>query len=236
MTIKNRSSFLQHVAKQLGRERKVDKIDRPQWTVNPQYRVLRDATNDELVTILEKQCKEIHTDFLRTNQTNLGKTIEQTAKKYKAKSIVSASGERVEKFELDKTYERLASDGIEIHLWDEANGQENITIAEKADIGITFSDITLAESGTVTLFNDKYNGRSISLLPQNYIAIIPKSTIVPRMTQATEKIHQNNKSGQAVSSCVSFITGPSNSADIEMNLIVGVHGPVGATYILVEDL
>jgi len=107
--------------------------------------------------------------------------------------------------------------------------------AEKADVGITFSDITLAESGTLTLFNDKGNGRSISLLPRVHIAIIPKSTIIPRMTQAAKQFHEGNRRGQEVSSCVSFISRPSNSADIEVSLIVGVHGPVEVTYIVIDD-
>src|SRR5690625_3668661 len=178
MTIKNRSSFLQHVAKELGRERKVDNIERPQWTVKPQYRVLRDATEHELVADLDEQCKEIHTNFLLTTEANLSKTIEQTAKKYKAKSIVSASGERVVAVECEKAEARVAADGLESHLWDDANGQEKITCAGRADIGITFSDIALAESGTVALFNDWQSGRSISLSPPCCLARMPRSTIV----------------------------------------------------------
>ena len=122
-----------------------------------------------------------------------------------------------------------------MRLWDSAKERENQVFAEQADIGITFSEITLAESATVTLFNDKDNGRTISLLPRCYIAIIPRSTLVPRMTQATKQIHEAHIQGREVSSCISFISGPSNSADIEMNLIVGVHGPVQATYIVVDD-
>src|SRR5699024_12387883 len=95
-------------------------------------------------------------------------------------------------------------------------------------IGIVFSDITLAESGTTVLFNNKYNGRAISLLPHSYVALIPKSTIVPRMTQARKMIHERDLAGDDVASCVSFVTGASKCADIDMELIEGVHGPVTA--------
>ncbi|TXL65890.1 lactate utilization protein C [Cerasibacillus terrae] len=150
-------------------------------------------------------------------------------------SVVASNDERNEQYHLTDFYQKLQKNGHEVHLWNEKDGKGNQIFAERADVGISFSDITLAESGTVTLFIDKYHGRSISLMPKAYIAIIPKSTIVPRMTQATKAIHEKQQHENNVPSCVSFVTGPSNSADIEMNLIVGVHGPIHVTYIVVTD-
>ncbi|GGD01992.1 LutC/YkgG family protein [Pontibacillus salipaludis] len=236
MSIQNRESFLNNVADQLGRKRRSKGVTRPQYSVEPQWRVFEGATQDELIDKLEDQCRVIHTHFKRSTMDTLTEVISQSIEENDGHAVVAADDKRNDEYGLTSFYENLHDEGVAFHLWDPSKGRENIQFAERADVGITFSDITLAESGTVTLFNHQGNGRSISLLPRTYIAIIPKSTLVPRMSQAVRHIHKAHADGVDVSSCVSFITGPSNSADIEMNLIVGVHGPVKATYIVVEDM
>ncbi|GAA0604695.1 lactate utilization protein LutC [Virgibacillus siamensis] len=235
MTIQNRESFLDNLATKMGRPRRREGVERPNWSVRPQDEVLAGATKDELVDVLQEHCSVIHTNFKRTDREGLLTVLRETIDEFDGKKIVASNDSRNKTFGLDELYSILGAEGNDVHHWDETKGEKNMRVAEQADVGISFSDITLAESGTVTLFNNKHNGRSISLMPRAYIAIIPKSTIVPRMTQATQQIDAENAKGNDVSSCVSFVTGPSNSADIEMNLIVGVHGPVEVTYIVVDD-
>ncbi|MFD2923485.1 LutC/YkgG family protein [Halobacillus naozhouensis] len=233
--IQHKEEFLNNIANKLGRERR-EKVIKPQWNHQPQWNVLQGKSQDELVDVLEKQCTEIHTDFVKTNQSSLGEEVARVIEGYRGKSVVTWDDPRFETFGLQATLEGLESKhGVDVFQWDAENGRESVRRAEQADVGITFSDAALAESGTAVLFSGKGKGRSVSLLPANYIAIIPKSTIVPRMSQVTREIHQRVEGGDLVESCVNFITGPSNSADIEMNNVYGVHGPVQATYIVVKD-
>ncbi len=235
MTIQNRNHFLDNLANRLGRTRLTEGVERPTWSFNPQWEVYAGFSQEQLVNVLEKQCKKIHTDFKRTNKEGLPELLKEVVASYGGQKVLASNDRRNAEFGLPTIFAELQQQGADVRLWDSAKERENQVFAEQADIGITFSEITLAESATVTLFNDKDNGRTISLLPTSYIAIIPRSTLVPRMTQATKQIHEAHMQGREVSSCISFISGPSNSADIEMNLIVGVHGPVQATYIVVDD-
>ncbi|UOQ92911.1 lactate utilization protein C [Halobacillus shinanisalinarum] len=235
-TIQNKDMFLNNIASRLGRERKKAGVTKPAWKHQPQWSVLQDKTEDELVDVLEQQCGDIHTDFVRTDRSGLGEEITKVMEKYHLRSAVTWDDPRFDTFALRNNLEELQTNrDIDVFTWDARNGEESIRRAEQADVGITFSDATLAESGTVVLFSDTGKGRSVSLLPSTYVAIIPKSTIVPRMSQVTREIHQRIEGGEQVASCVNFITGPSNSADIEMNNVYGVHGPIQATYIVVED-
>jgi len=234
--IHNRDKFLQRISAKLNRP-KPEKLERPQWSHAPQHEVLKALSQDELVDVLVKQCELIHTEAYQTTSENLAAALEDIIQKEAAKSVITANDKRFEQFGLQHLFkQKLPEEGLDVYEWDPALGREkNIANAEKADIGITFSDIALAESGTVVLFSSADTGRTVSLLPTTYIAIIPKSTIVPRMTQAAAEIHRRVQRGEAIPSCINFISGPSNSADIEMNLVVGVHGPVRAYYIIVMD-
>jgi L-lactate dehydrogenase complex protein LldG len=229
--IHNRGSFLDNLAKNLGRDRRAEVV-KPEWQHNPQWEVYKGYSQDELAAVLRKQCELIHTEVHETVTGELSTLIPHLIKQYGGKSVVSWDDPRFEEAGLAD----IGEEDITHHIWNTEAGDENLAFSAVADVGITFSDMTLAESGTVVLYSDKGKGRSVSLLPAIYIAIIPKSTIVPRMTQAAKSIHDKIESGELVASCVNFISGPSNSADIEMNLIVGVHGPVKATYVIVDDL
>ncbi|MFJ7916951.1 MULTISPECIES: lactate utilization protein C [unclassified Lysinibacillus] len=234
-TIENRDVFLTKIARQLGRAPKTE-IVRPTWQYNPQDRVLNDATQDELLEVLVEQCKNIHTDIVITNTANLPADLQKIVENYGGQSVITWKDERFQNYGLGTLMtEQWPQEKIQLYEWNSEQPQENIRQAEKANIGITISEITLAESGTAVLFSDKDKGRSVSFLPKKSIILIPKSTIVPRMTQAARFIHEKVRRGKQIASCINFITGPSNSADIEMILIVGVHGPIKATYIVIED-
>lgn len=234
--IYNREKFLQRITTKLNRP-KPEKLERPSWSYAPQHEVLKNLSQDELVDVLAKQCEQIHTEVYKTTNESLAVTLQEIVKKESAKSIILSNDNRYEQFGIKHFLQQdLSKNGCHVHEWDPAlSRDENIAIAEKADIGMTFSDITLAESGTVVLFSNAHTGRTVSLLPTTYVAIVPKSTIVPRMTQATAEIHRRVERGEVIPACINFVSGPSNSADIEMNLVVGVHGPVRAYYVIVMD-
>lgn len=235
--IQNRDAFLEQIAGRLGRSRLSGNIERPVWKHQPQKEVLSGATGDELVEVLKNQCLKIHTSLFITDKSKLSKTLKEVVVSFGGGPLIAWKDERFARWGLGTLLSNeFPEQDIKVYEWDYTRGDENITKAEKAQVGLTISEITLAESGTVVLFSDKDKGRSVSFLPKTYIALVPKSSLVPRMTQAAERMRENHLNGKTVASCVNFITGPSNSADIELNLVVGVHGPVKAAYILINDL
>ncbi|WP_212934725.1 LutC/YkgG family protein [Bacillus hominis] len=232
MAIQNRDEFLLQLSEKLGRKRP-EAVEKPKWSVSPQWTVFEGLTQDELVLKLIEHCEVIHTEVKRTTKENLVETFQSLIKEWNIKSAMYANDERFNEYGLTPFFKNEGT--THFRTWGLDHKEEDIEFAKAADLGITFSDMTLAESGTVVLFNDGLKGRHVSLLPESYIAIVPKSTIVPRLTQATKLIHDQNTLGENLPACVNFVSGPSNSADIEMNLVVGVHGPIRTAYIIVDD-
>lgn len=226
-TIHNKDVFLDGIADKLGRERR-DDVSRPKWNHQPQWEVYKNDSPEDLLSTFQASGKAKDADVIETKKSMLAETIQKVMKEYGGGSIVTTKDDRFAEYGLTTTF-----DNEQTHIWDTALGEKNIEKAKEANLGIFFSDISLAESGTIVQFNDKNIARSVSLLPSTYVAIVPKSSIVPRMTQATHEIHKQVEAGKDIATCVNFISGPSNSADIEMDIVVGVHGPVKAVYVVV---
>ena len=89
------------------------------------------------------------------------------------------------------------------------------------DVGITSADYALADTGSLVMFSSAEEARMISLLPPCHIAIVPRDRILTGLDELLT-LHPV-PSGR--SSSMVLITGPSRTADIEMVLVRGVHGP-----------
>ncbi len=94
-----------------------------------------------------------------------------------------------------------------------------------ADIGITGVDFAIADTGTLVILSNTNQPRLTSLLPPIHIAVLKKETIVPNIHALFVKLGKFYQNYNKLCSCISFITGPSRTADIELNLTLGVHGP-----------
>lgn len=236
-TIQNRETFIRQLSSRLQRSTIPTHVERPQWRYNPQHKTLQNLSQDELLGVLQKQCTRINTNCIVTSAADLATTLEKVIDDYDGGPIMTWQDERFDAYGLTALFsDTLPKKQIELHTWDPTIGRDNITLVEKANIGLTISDITLAESGTAVLFSNPNHGRTVSFLPTKSIILMPKSSIVPRMTQAAVQIRERLQNGETLASCINFISGPSNSADIEMILVVGVHGPMYMTYIIIDDL
>ena len=98
------------------------------------------------------------------------------------------------------------------------------------EVGITRAQAAIAETGTLVLDSSCERNRLVSVVPPVHIAIVAASHIRETLGE-TLALLQN---GDKLSPAITFITGPSRTADIELTLTIGVHGPQ-ELYVIVDE-
>src|SRR6266540_4922546 len=124
---------------------------------------------------------------------------------------------------------------LEPNVLDETSLQKaGITVSHTPDaslrVGVTKAICGLADTGSVLIADGEGNPLQASLLPQIHIAVLCASTILPSLADAMT-LSTVRQSKAAV-----VVTGPSRTADIEMSLTIGMHGPGEVCVFLVHTI
>lgn len=225
-----REQFIGVISKALGR------VEPPPAPVPLTYRhtvhtdVMQDWSQDDLARAFIQYSKTIGAGVCETTGEGLNHAILETVEKCSSGPVILADDILLNEL---NTAAALEADRT-VHIWNTGESRENsIAFAEKASVGIAVAKLALAESATVLLFSHNGCGRSVTLLPESVLYIIPKSVIRPRLTQGMEFLCQTK---EHLPSSANFVSGPSATSDIELIRVVGVHGPVHVTHIVVNNM
>jgi L-lactate dehydrogenase complex protein LldG len=95
----------------------------------------------------------------------------------------------------------------------------------QAELGITAAEALLVESGSVIVVSRVSQVRSVSLIPPVHLAVITPGQRMSSVSELPPLMRQWGNEAGLLPSAIHLITGPSRTADIELNLVLGVHGP-----------
>jgi L-lactate dehydrogenase complex protein LldG len=116
-----------------------------------------------------------------------------------------------------KLIDALRIADIEATRWDSTSLD---ALYDGYDCGITDVTYAVAETGSLVIKTTAEHGRGLSLVPMFHVAVIEPDQFVPDLVDLFTRL-----AAEGAGNHVMLISGPSKTADIEMNVVTGVHGP-----------
>ncbi len=98
-------------------------------------------------------------------------------------------------------------------------------------VGVVRAAKGIAQTGTCIVVTDDESVRLDTMLPEVSVILLNRADILPDLPSAAPFLRAEQTQGRA--SYVSFITGPSRTADIERVSAIGVHGPLELHIVLI---
>ncbi len=91
------------------------------------------------------------------------------------------------------------------------------------DLGLSTAQWGVAETGTIVLESTAERHRLVSLVPPVHVAVLRLGSLLAGLGDALVAIRRGQDGAPART--ITLITGPSRTADIELELVLGAHGP-----------
>lgn len=239
LTEQHKKAFLHNVSLALGRKEIPTSVEPYDFTTGPQHGVMSEVqTEEEIIARFKVECDKLAIPYAEATPENVKDVVLDVIKNYGGGKVVCPMAPQMDEYGLNQAFEAAnGQDGLNFVKWDASKSREyNINNAQDANIGITFPQMAIAETATLVQPMSEGTGRSVGLLPITHIAVLRRSTIKRRMGDTMVELRKQYQADPAgFPSAVIHISGPSSTADIELVRVVGVHGPVNITYVIVND-
>jgi L-lactate dehydrogenase complex protein LldG len=124
--------------------------------------------------------------------------------------------------------ERLKSQGIPVYVPDPEAADPGLFRfqAQTALIGVTSADYCVAESASLVLKTRPGQPGMVSLLPSIHVAVICEDQLLESLAECYALMKQEpDAEKEGMTCCMTLISGPSKTADIEAVMVHGAHGP-----------
>ena len=150
------------------------------------------------------------------------------------KSIVAWNHPLIERLNLADV---LAAENISVYVTDLDDRQsEGLSEPEIRDrlrrqvidsyIGITSADFCMADTASLVMRTRPGQGRAVSLVPSIHIGVIYLDQIIWDLKELYALLNFDPElSQEGLTNCMTFISGPSKTADVEATMVHGAHGP-----------
>jgi L-lactate dehydrogenase complex protein LldG len=104
-----------------------------------------------------------------------------------------------------------------------------------APAGLSGAELAVAETGSVLLAENALEARVVGMLTLTHFVLVREGKLVPMLDDAAAILQRLTRAGSDQRHYMSFVTGPSRTADIERTLTIGVQGPKVLCVIIVAD-
>lgn len=163
------------------------------------------STQTTLIDTFAIELTALGGEFIQCTQKHLANTIQQCLMKRQIHHLFTWDKNHLPEGILDQ----LEYLGIKTY--------QNVDTCYKA--GLTGCSAGIADTGSILLSSGDGKPLTASLIPEVHLVILKEQDIYPHIDQIFEK-QDIKEAGTAI-----LISGPSRTADIEMSLTIGVHGP-----------
>ena len=168
--------------------------------------------------------------FRAPTHEDAARYVAELARDIEAGTVVRSAHSAVDILDIERA---LEGSGVEVRTMaldagDAAERDEQRRVNREsmigATMGITGVDYAIAETGSAVIVARQGASRLVSLLPPVHVAIVEHGQALPSLDELFALLRERFGAGD-VESYMNIITGPSRSADIEYQLVTGVHGP-----------